>query len=81
MVIFVGGFFIGVGVGIVGFKGGVEMFVDICWGGCKGGFLEFFIVFFVGGVDVIVIFEGLIFMFGVCVDGGGLYFFRCFWFF
>ena len=72
-----GGSFTGAGVGTVGLEGGVETSADTCWGGCMGGSSESFTAPSAGGVDVTVIFEGPTSTSGVCVAGGGSYFFRC----
>ena len=60
----------------MGLEGGVETSADTSWGGCMGGSSESFTAPSAGGVDVAVIFEGLTSTSGVCVDGGGSYFFR-----
>ena len=69
--------FTGAGTGTVGIKVGVETSADTCWGGCMGGSSESFTALSAGGVDVTVIFEGPTSTSGVCVAGGGSYFFKC----
>ena len=64
----------------MGLEGGPETSADTCWS-CMGGCSESFTASSAGGVDATVIFEGPTSISGVCVAGGGWYFFRCLWFF
>ena len=61
----------------MGLGGGVETSADTCYGGCMGRYSESFTAPSAVGVNVIVIFEGPTSTSGVCVVGGGSYFFRC----
>ena len=58
-------------------KGGVERSADTCLGGSMGGSSDSLTALSAGGVDVAVIFEVLTSTSGVCIAGGGSYFFRC----
>ena len=60
----------------MGLKGGVGRSADTSWGGCMGGSSDSLTTPSDGGVDVAVIFEGPTSTSGVCVAGGGSYFFR-----
>ena len=58
-------------------EGRVERSADTSWGGSMGGSSDSFTAPSAGGVDVAVIFEGLTSTSGVCIAGGGSYFFMC----